>query len=75
MKHLVIIGGIILWCLLFAAVFWGGSALIDSIARSQKKNWGRELGDPASDKWMFRFYVICFFVGIPILAVLALFQN
>lgn len=75
MKFLVVILIIIVWILLFAAVFWGGSALIDSIARSQKKNWGRELGDPASDKWMFRFYVICFFVGIPILAVLAFFQN
>ena len=38
MQALIIIGGVILWCLLFAACFWSGPAIIESIRRSQKKN-------------------------------------
>lgn len=75
MQTLIIIGGIFLWCLLFAACFWGGPAIIKNIQKSQKKSWGKESGDPAHDIWTFRFYVICFFAGIPILLVIALFQN
>lgn len=75
MKNLVVIVVVIAWILLFAAVFWGGSAIIDSIQRSQKKNWGAEAGDPAHDKWMFRFYVVCFFVGIPVMLIIALMQD
>lgn len=75
MQFLIITGAVILWLLLFAACFWGGPAIIESIRRSQKKNWGSEAGDPKEEKWTFRFYVICFFVGIPVLAVIALLQE
>ena len=75
MKSLMILGGIILWCLLFAACFWGGPAIIESIRRSQKKNWGSEVGDPEEEKKTLRFYVVCFFVGIPVLLIAALFLE
>ena len=71
----MIIGAIILWCLLFAVCFWGGPAIIDSIYRSRKKNWGSDPEDADEEKKTFRLYVLCFFVGIPILSIAALFME
>ena len=75
MEILLIIGAILLGGLLFAACFWGGPAIIESIRRSQKKNWGSEAGDHEEEKKTFRFYVICFFAGLPILLIAALFLQ
>ena len=75
MEPLVILGGMFLWLLLFAVCFWGGQAIIDSVHKSQKKKFGKEIGDPEADKKELRFYVILFFVGIPVLLVVALFLE
>ena len=42
---------------------------------SSIKKWGTEERDYAHEKWTFRFYVIAFFVGIPILLLIALWQE
>ena len=75
MKTLVVISGAVLWCILFAVCFWGGPAIIDSIHRSQRKNWGQEIGDSQEEKRTLRFYVVCFFVCIPVLLIIALFLE
>ena len=71
----VILGAIILWCFLFAICFWGGCAIIDSIYRSRKKNWVSDPEGAEEEKKTFRLYVLCFFVGIPILSIAALFME
>ena len=75
MKVLPIILGVIIWILLFLAVYFIGSRIIESQRSSAKKRWGIEERDYEHEKWMFRFYVIAFFVGIPLLLVIALWQE
>lgn len=75
MKGLLIFIGIVVWVLLFLLVFFGGSWIVESARKNAVKKWGTEERDYDHEKWMFRFYVIAFFVGIPILVVLALLKE
>ena len=75
MKGLLIFIGIVVWVLLFLLVFFGGSWIVESARKNAVKKWGTEERDYDHEKWMFRFYVIAFFVVIPILVVLALLKE
>lgn len=75
MKGLLIFIGAVVWVLLFLLVFFGGSWIVESARKNAVKKWGTEERDYDHEKWMFRFYVIAFFVGIPILVVLALLKE
>lgn len=74
MKIWLIIG-IIIWILFFLLVWFIGNRILDSSKKNAIKKWGTEERDYAHEKWTFRFYVIAFFVGIPILLLLALLQE
>ena len=74
MKNWLIIG-IIIWILLFLLVWFIGNRILDSAQKNEIKKWGPEQRDYAHEKWTFRFYVIAFFVGIPILLLIALWQE
>ena len=52
-----------------------GNRILDSAKKNAIKKWGAEERDYAHEKWAFRFYVIAFFVGIPILLLIALWQE
>ena len=73
MEALVILGALLLWFVLFCVCFWGGSAIIDRIYRKQEKKQNIEPEELEAEKKTFRIYVICFFIGIPILSIVALF--
>ena len=75
MNKWYIIIGIILWILLFLIVYFVGGRILDTSRKKAFKKWGVEERDYAHEKWMFRFYVIAFFVGIPLLMVIALWQE
>lgn len=75
MNKWYIIIGIILWILLFLIVYFVGGRILDTSRKKALKKWGVEERDYAHEKWMFRFYVIAFFVGIPLLMVIALWQE
>ena len=75
MKKWSIIIGIIIWLLLFLIVYVLGDFVLETQRRNAEKKWGMEERDYAYEKWMFRFYVIAFFVGIPILIGIALWQE
>ena len=74
MKIWLIIG-IIIWILLFLLVWFIGNWILDSAKKNAIKKWGTEERDYAHEKWTFRFYVIAFFLGIPILLLIALWQE
>lgn len=74
MKIWLIIG-IAIWILLFGLVWFVGSRILDSARKNAIKKWGTEERDYAHEKWMFRFYVVVFFVGIPALLLIALWQE
>lgn len=63
------------WILLFWIVYAVGGWVLDAQQKSAKKKWGTEERDYAHEKWTFRFYVIAFFVGIPLLLGIALYQE
>ena len=67
--------GIIIWILLFLLVWFIGNWILDSAKKNAIKKWGTEERDYAHEKWTFRFYVIAFFLGIPILLLIALWQE
>ena len=75
MKGLLIILGVIIWILLFIVVYSIGSRIIELQRNSAKKKWGIEERDYDHEKWIFRFYVIAFFVGVPLLLVIVLWQE
>ena len=75
MNKWYIIIGIILWILLFLIVYFVGGRILDTSRKKALKKWGVEERDYAHEKWIFRFYVIAFFVGIPLLMVIALWQE
>ena len=75
MQGLIIFVGIIIWMLLFCLVFFGGRWLMESIRKTEIKKWKTEDPFYALEKWEFSFYVIAFFVGIPFLIVIALWQE
>ena len=75
MNKWYIIIGIILWILLFLIVYFVGGRILDTSRKKALKKWGVEERDYAHEKWIFRFYVIDFFVGIPLLIVIALWQE
>ncbi len=70
-----IIVGIIFWILLFLIVYFLGGWILDTSRKKAVKKWGTEERDYAHEKWMFRFYVIVFFVGIPTLLLIALWKE
>ena len=61
--------------MLFIVVYSIGSRIIELQRNSAKKKWGIEERDYDHEKWIFRFYVIAFFVGVPLLLVIALWQE
>ena len=67
--------GIIIWILLFLLVWFLGNWILDSAKKNAIKKWGMEERDYAYEKWTFRFYVIAFFAGSPILLLIALWQE
>lgn len=75
MKKWLLIIGIIIWILLFLAVYVVGGLILEAERKNAIKKWGMEERDYAHEKWMFRFYVIAFFVGIPLLIGIALWQE
>lgn len=75
MKGWLIVVGIIIWIFLFLIVFFLGNWILDTAKKNAVKKWGMEERDYAHEKWMFRFYVITFFVGIPVLLFLAFLQK
>lgn len=75
MKKWPIIIGIIIWILLFLVVYVVGSLILEAQRKNAQKKWGMEERDYVHEKWMFRFYVIAFFVGIPLLLGIALWQE
>ena len=70
-----IVVGIVIWVLLFLLVYFMVSRILDASRKNAIKKWGTEERDYAHEKWTFRFYVIAFFVGIPILLLIALWQE
>ena len=56
-------------------MYFVGGRILDTSRKKALKKWGVEERDYAHEKWMFRFYVIAFFVGIPLLMVIALWQE
>lgn len=70
-----IVVGILVWIMLFILVYFGGSWILDVSKKNAVKKWGIEERDYAHEKWIFRFYVIAFFIGIPILLIIALWQE
>lgn len=70
-----IIAGIVIWVLLFFLVYWIGNRILDSSRRYAIKKWEIEERDYDYEKWQFRFYVITFFIGIPVLFFIAVFQE
>ena len=74
MKFCVIFLLLIIWIILFLVVFVGGSYLIDQNQKKELNRWGTKTHDYENDKWLFRFYVIAFFIGIPILVVVLLIK-
>ena len=75
MKKWPIIIGIIIWILLFLVVYVVGGLILEAQSKNAKKKWGMEERDYINEKWVFRFYVIAFFVGIPLLLGIALWQE
>ena len=75
MKKWPIIIGIIIWILLFLVVYVVGGLILEVQRKNAKKKWGMEERDYVHEKWVFRFYVIAFFVGIPLLLGIALWQE
>ena len=75
MKGLVIFIGIIIWILLFCLVFFGGRWILESSRKHSLKKWKMEERDYEYEKWQYSFYVIAFFVGIPLLLGIALWQE
>lgn len=75
MKKWPIIIGIIIWILLFLVVYVVGGSILEAQRKNAIKKWGMEERDYEHEKWMFRFYVIAFFVGIPLLLGIALWQE
>ena len=75
MKLLFIIIGVIAWVLLFLLVLFGGSFILEGARKNAKKKWGTEERDYDHEKWMFRFYVIIFFIGVPLLLGIAVWQE
>ena len=75
MKKWPIIIGIIIWILLFLVVYVVGGLILEAQRKNAQKKWGMEERDYVHEKWMFRFYVIAFFVGIPLLLGIALWQE
>ncbi len=75
MKWLPIILGIIIWIVLFLLVYFLGGWILESGRKNAIKKWGIEDCDYDDEKWTFRFYVIAFFVGIPLLFGIALWQE
>ena len=71
----VIILAIIAWCLLFAGVYTLGMHILKSNRKNAIKRRGQEIEDYEHEKRMFRFYVIAFFVGIPILFIIGCLQE
>lgn len=63
------------WILLFWIVYAVGGWILDAQQKSAKKKWGTEERDYAHEKWTFHFYLIAFFVGIPLLLGVALYQE
>jgi hypothetical protein len=56
-------------------VYFGGRWILELERKNAIKKWGMEEKDYDYEKWMFSFYVIAFFVGIPILIIIALWQE
>lgn len=71
----MIVLAFIIWILLFLLVFFSGSFILESSRKHAIKKWKMEERDYAYEKWEFRLYVIAFFVGIPILVMIALMQE
>lgn len=74
-KVWIIVVAVIIWVLLFLVVYSVGSHILETSRKNATKKWGMEERDYDNEKWMFRFYTIAFFVGIPFLAILALIQE
>ena len=74
-KGWMLFAAVIVWILLFIAVLRGGTWILETSRKRAVKKWGMEERDYDHERWTFRFYVIAFFVGIPLLLVIALWQE
>ena len=70
-----IILAIIVWILLFALLYVSGMHIINSSQKQSLKKWKTEIEDYDLKKWKFKFYLITFFVGVPVLFIVALFKD
>ncbi len=75
MEFLWILVGFILWGLLFLWVYKLGIFLINDAQKTSRKKWNYDNKDYDLERWTFRFYTIAFFVGIPILFLIAVFTG
>lgn len=75
MQILVIIGGIILWILLFIIVYFGGIHIIESERRWSFRRWKKENRNYSEELKNFKFRVILFFITIPVLLIIKLLQE
>jgi len=66
---------IVIWLLLYALVLSIGIGILESNRRFSIKKWGIENDDYRFKKWEVAFYVSAFFIGIPILFLIALFME
>ena len=73
-KALIIVAAIIVCILLYFAIYSLGNYILESSRKNAIKKWGMEERDYDHEKWMFGFYVKAFFIGIPILLIIALIQ-
>ncbi len=75
MEFLWILVGFILWGLLFLGVYKLGIFVINDSQKTSRKKWSCDIENYDQQRWTFRLYTIAFFVGIPILFLIAVFTG
>ncbi len=67
--------GLIAWCLLFLEVYKRGMFVINDSQKTSSEKWKCDIEDYDLKRWNFRFNTIAFFVGIPVLFLIAVFTS
>ncbi len=75
MTPLWILLGLLVWGLLFLGVYKLGMFVINASQKTSRKKWKCDIEDYDQKRWKFRFYTIAYFVGIPVLFLIAVFTS
>ena len=74
-KWILIVVCIIVWIMLYFLVLLGGLHIVETHRKQALKKWKAEDQNYDLEKWKVRFYTSAFFIGIPLLLAIALYQE